>query len=169
MTMLRPPARSLRAIRCRSPSNWSSIPLCTIPSRFRRSAAPASTREVDAALFEDTGADAVLDVVPATALQHHRLDAMALEQPGQGQARLGRRRRCRPGPSIARRERLGPGRLLRTGWPGRSGRPAAAARAASETTRRAPLIPRGWPMAMAPPFTLTISGEKPSSRITARL
>ena len=37
------------------------------------------------------------------------------------------------------------------------------------TTRRAPLIPSGWPMAIAPPFTFTFSGSSPSSRMTWRL
>src|SRR3989304_963866 len=32
--------------------------------------------------------------------------------------------------------------------------------------RRAPLMPRGWPSATAPPFTLTLSGSRPSSRMT---
>ena len=35
------------------------------------------------------------------------------------------------------------------------------------TTRRAPLIPSGWPIAIAPPLTLTRSGSSPSSRMTA--
>src|SRR5919197_2135510 len=39
----------------------------------------------------------------------------------------------------------------------------------SDTTRRAPLIPSGWPIAIAPPFTFTRSGSRPSSRITTRL
>ena len=32
---------------------------------------------------------------------------------------------------------------------------------------RTPLHPRGWPNAMAPPFTLTFAGSRPSSRIQA--
>ncbi len=32
---------------------------------------------------------------------------------------------------------------------------------------RAPEQPTGWPMAMAPPLTLTFSMSKPSSRATA--
>src|SRR5512133_1975063 len=39
----------------------------------------------------------------------------------------------------------------------------------SVTTRRAPLIPSGCPSAIAPPLTLTLSGSRPSSRMTTRL
>ena len=31
---------------------------------------------------------------------------------------------------------------------------------------RAPEAPIGWPMAMAPPLTLTLAGSRPSSRTT---
>jgi hypothetical protein len=34
--------------------------------------------------------------------------------------------------------------------------------------RTAPVAPIGWPWAMAPPSILTMSGESPSSRVTAR-
>src|SRR5665213_1370231 len=38
----------------------------------------------------------------------------------------------------------------------------------SVTRMRAPEAPMGWPSAMAPPLTLTLSGSKPSSRLTAQ-
>ena len=43
--------------------------------------------------------------------------------------------------------------------------PAAASSCSSETTSRAPLMPSGWPSAIAPPFTFTFSRSRPSSRI----
>ena len=61
-----------------------------------------------------------------------------------------------------------PGRRRCTSWRCRSGRRGGGARAGAMTTRRAPLIPSGWPIAMAPPLTLTRSGSSPSSRTTAR-
>ena len=89
-------------------------------------------------------------------------------------ARPGRRRRSRPGSSGASRPASrtappGPGPRRRTAWPGRSGRRGGAARARSETTSRAPLMPSGWPSAIAPPLTFTRSGSSPSSRTTATL
>ena len=50
-------------------------------------------------------------------------------------------------------------------------RPSRASRrrssCSSETTSRAPLMPSGWPRAIAPPLTFTRSGSMPSSRTTA--
>ena len=60
-----------------------------------------------------------------------------------------------------------PARRRRTSSRARSGRPDGAARAGGVTTSRAPLIPSGCPIAIAPPFTFTRSSSMPSSRTTA--
>ena len=60
-----------------------------------------------------------------------------------------------------------PGRRRCTGWPGRSGRPPAAAARAALPVMRAPVAPSGWPSAMAPPSRLTLAGSSPSSRMQA--
>ena len=75
-----PPVRSLSGMRWRSPSNWSSIPWCTSPSRRRRSPTPACVEQVDRALLEDAGADPVLDVLAAARLEDDRLDALQLQE-----------------------------------------------------------------------------------------
>ena len=85
MTMLRPPVRSLSGIRWRSPSNWSSIPWWTIPSRLQPLADAGLDEQVGGSLLEHAGADAVLDVLAAAVLEHDRLDPLALEQPRERQ------------------------------------------------------------------------------------
>ncbi len=74
----RPPVRSLSGMRWRSPSNCSSTPWWTMPSRRSRSPTPVAAQQVDRALLEHAGADALLDVVAAAVLEHDRLDARAL-------------------------------------------------------------------------------------------
>ena len=61
-----------------------------------------------------------------------------------------------------------PGPAPRRRTASRAGRPSRRRSSCrSETTSRAPLIPSGWPSAIAPPFTLTRSSSRPSSRQTA--
>ncbi len=50
----------------------------------------------------------------------------------------------------------------------RASRRDAASRAASVSRSRVPLMPSGWPSAIAPPFTLTLSRSRPSSFSTER-
>ena len=50
----------------------------------------------------------------------------------------------------------------------RGGGRGGAVRAASVRSRRVPVMPSGWPSAIAPPFTLTVSRSRPSSFSTAR-
>ena len=76
--------------------------------------------------------------------------------------------RSRLTPAI-RRWWLRPGRRPRTGSPGRIARCHAPRISCSSVVRmRAPEQPSGCPRAIAPPLTLTISGSRPSSSITAR-
>ncbi len=51
-----------------------------MPSRSSRSPTPISLEQVDGALLEHAGADAVLDVVAVARLEHDALDARDLEQ-----------------------------------------------------------------------------------------
>ena len=48
---------------------------------------PDVDEEVDRPLFEDAGADSVLDVVPRPILENDRLDAFAMEQLGEREPR----------------------------------------------------------------------------------
>ena len=74
------------------------------------------------------------------------------------------------------RRRASPARSNSAAWPwptpmqsvARPSRPSRRrSSCSSETTSRAPLIPSGWPIAIAPPLTFTRSGSMPSSRTTA--
>ena len=67
-----------------------------------------------------------------------------------------------------RRQLPGPGRRRRTSWRCRSGRRGGAARGRGCVARRAPEQPSGWPRAIAPPLTLSVSSSMPSSRAQAR-
>ena len=60
-----------------------------------------------------------------------------------------------------------PGRRRRTAPPRRARRRGGAARSMSVSAIRAPDAPSGWPTAIAPPFTFTMSGLTPSSRMEA--
>ena len=59
-----------------------------------------------------------------------------------------------------------PCRRRRRGWPGPSWRPERCISCSRVVRMRAPEAPIGWPMAMAPPLTLTLAGSRPSSRTT---
>ena len=63
------------------------MPSCTIPSRCRRSATPASVEQVDGALLEHAGAHALLDVLARAQLEHDGVDPAQLEQPGEHEPR----------------------------------------------------------------------------------
>ena len=52
-----------------------------------RSPTPACVEQVDRALLEHAGADALLDVLAAAGLQHDRLDALGLQQLREHQSR----------------------------------------------------------------------------------
>ena len=69
-----------------------------------------------------------------------------------------------PRPSARGRARSGrrPGRRRRRARPRRRRRRAACSSRARCSTMRAPDMPTGWPSAMAPPLTLTLSSEMPS-------
>ncbi len=100
-------------MRWRSPSNCSSTPWWTMPSRRSRSPAPIATQQVDGALLEHARADAVLAVVAAAALEHDRLDAAAAQELGQHEA-------CRPGADDADLRADGrhpPGASNSAAWP----------------------------------------------------
>ena len=78
---------------------------------------------------------------------------------------IGQRRRRRGTLLMGvRRWRRSPGRRRCTCWRGRSGRRAGRARAPAWSPCRAPDAPSGWPIAIAPPLTLTRAGSRPSSR-----
>ena len=163
------------AMRWRSPSNCSSMPWWTSPSRAQPLAdarprragrpCPARARRRGCAARRTRGCalSSTTDSIPSSCEQ--------LRQHQPGRAGADDRRPACASDVIrrARRARPGPGRRRRTAWRGRSGRRGGAARARSETTRRAPLMPSGWPSAIAPPLTFTRSSSRPSSRTTARL
>ena len=69
--------------------------------------------------------------------------------------------------SPARRTWRCPCRRRCRAWRGPSWRRASASRAASVMRMRAPEAPIGWPMAMAPPLTLTLLVSQPRSLLTA--
>ena len=163
----RPPARSLSGMRWRSPSNCSSMPCgrCLRAASVRRLRPPGAGRRCPA---RDAGADPVLDVVPA------RLSITTASIPSCSSSRPSVRP-AGPAPTMptwvlspARTARPDPGRCRRRASRGRSGRRGGGSWR-SETTRRAPLIPSGCPIAIAPPFTFTFEGSRPSSRMTATL
>ena len=58
----------------------------TIPSRCSLLAHPGRREQIGGALLEHAGADALLDVVTAAALEHDRLDPGLLEQPAEREA-----------------------------------------------------------------------------------
>ena len=56
------------------------MPWWTRPSRCSRSPTPGLHEQVDGALLEHAGAHALLDVVAAAGLEHHRLDALPVQE-----------------------------------------------------------------------------------------
>ena len=76
--------------------------------------------------------------------------------------------RCSQARFSARRTWRCPCRRRCTAWPGPSWRCASAFRSSSVVSTRAPEAPIGWPMAMAPPLTLTLAGSQPMSLLTAQ-
>ena len=68
----------------------------------------------------------------------------------------------RPSDRAPRRSRC-PCRRRRTAWRGRSGRRCARARRSSVPRIMPPVAPSGWPMAIAPPLTLTFSMSRSMS------
>ena len=92
-----------------------------------------SRQQVDRALLEHPGADALLDVLAAARLEHDRVDALELQQAGEhetGRAGADDADLCpHQSASAARTAPPGPGRRRRTGSRGRSGRRGGAARA----------------------------------------
>ena len=81
------PVSSSNAIRWRPPSNWSSIPAWTIPSRPHPLADARVVEQVGDALLEDACADARLDVLAAPVLEDDRVDPLAVEQLRERQSR----------------------------------------------------------------------------------
>ena len=81
----RPPVRSDNAIRCPSPSKRSSTPSWTSAFGVHARAEPDLIHQVHRRLLEHAGADALLDVLAVAPLDHHRLDAPQLQQPGEHQ------------------------------------------------------------------------------------
>jgi hypothetical protein len=68
--------------------------------------------------------------------------------------------------SDARRTWPRPCRRRCRGWPGPSWRCERFISCSRVVRIRAPEAPIGWPMAMAPPLTLTLAGSRPSSLLT---
>ena len=64
---VRPPVSEGKSIRWRSPSNCSSMPSWTSPSRPSRSPTPDLAQQVDRPLLEHARADPLLDVLAAAA------------------------------------------------------------------------------------------------------
>ena len=63
------------------------MPWWTIPSRREPLSRACVDEQIGDRLLEHAGANALLDVLPAAVLEHDRLDAFAVQEVGERQAR----------------------------------------------------------------------------------
>ena len=147
--------RRARAHRWRSPRTWSREPAVFEPGEQRAAPRRRAAAGVDRLL----GVDLLLQLRRAVVRVDEAVDVLAEPQSEQ-KVVLGRRSCARTTPPV-------PGLHRRTSLRHRTGPPRRRSSCRSVTVRRAPLMPSGWPIAIAPPFTFTFSSSSPSSRTTA--
>ena len=170
-------ARARRSLCCgheraeaRTGSRRASGPACGATSGSAVSAAlMAIATSAVGALLE--APDDVARVGRVAALERLRRESESTPLAGdEVPERSGSRRRSRSCRRVCGHDRVRPvrrpsrrsRRRRGTAWRGRSGPRGGASSWRSVATIRAPLAPIGWPRAIAPPLTLTLSQSKPS-------